>query len=314
MSEQSEAARRPSLLQWSIGTVVVASMTLVAGFFAGKKSGAAHALPPVSCAPLLSTEDTNHDGKPDRWLTRDREGAHLLLSVELDRNGDGKADKREHYAGGLRIFRVDLDEDFDGRYDRYDTLTAQGYAILTHYDRDWNDSPERWVQRGGAGTIISEWTDQDENSAPERYREFDSTGRVTEEGIDLDGDGLYEIERFYNTHWPNPTQPETVERDDNRDGQFERREVFDSSGRLLIVMLDTNADGNRDVMRYLDPQGAVYKEGHDRDGNGDFEEWRFPQRTAGVRVGYDDDNDRDIDRWDRPGAPEGWCEARCRVR
>jgi hypothetical protein len=237
-----------------------------------------------------------------------------LLSLETDRNGDGRPDRREHFAGGLRVYRVDLDEDFDGKFDRYDTMTAQGYAILSHYDRDWNDSPERWVQRGGAGTIISEWTDQDENGAPERYREFDRNGRVTEEGVDQDGDGLYEVERFYNPQWPNPTQPETIERDDDRDGQFERREVFDSAGRLAIVLLDTNGDGNRDVMRFMLADGTVRKEGRDRDGNGDFEEWRYPQVGSGVRVGYDDDNDRDIDRWDSPGAPAGWCAARCRVQ
>ncbi len=313
MTDSEDRHKRDRRL-WTLSSVAIALATLAMGFGLGTWRERRRAPQTPQCGPILSTEDSNHDGRIDRWLSRDRDRAHTLLSVESDRNNDGKPDKREHFAGGLRVYRVDLDEDFDGRYDRYDTMTAQGYAILTHYDRDWDDAPERWVQRGGTGTIISEWTDQDENAAPERYREFDRAGHLTEEGIDQDGDGLYELERFYNPRWPNPSQPDTVERDDDRDGQFERREIFDSTGRLLIVMLDTDGDGNRDVSRYLRADGAVYKEGHDRDSNGDFEEWRFPQPGSGVRVAYDDDNDRDVDRWEPPGAPAGWCAARCRVQ
>ena len=58
---------------------------------------------------------------------------------------------------------------------------------------------------------------------------------------------------------------------------------------------------------------SVRKEGYDRDGDGFFESWRFPVAGAPARAGYDEDEDYDIDRWDAPGAPEGWCAERCRV-
>lgn len=269
------------------------------------------AAPAPPRGPAVRPEDTNRDGRPDKWTTVDERG--VALSIATDRNNDGRPDKNELLVAGLRAYRVDFDEDFDGRYDRYDSMTREGYAILSHYDRDWDDAPERWVQRGGNGSVVSEWTDADENGAPERYREFDRQGRVTEEGIDADGDGLYEQQRFFNTHWPDPTRPMQVEHDDDRDGQFERHEEFRPDGTIERTQRDSNGDGRRDVIQYFDRQGLVVrKEGHDTDGDGNYELWRFPERN-GVRLGYDDDDDRDIDHWDPPGAPAGWCAARCRV-
>jgi hypothetical protein len=136
---------------------------------------------------------------------------------------------------------------------------------------------------------------------------------MTEEGIDEDGDGLYEEQRFYNPRWPNPRQPMQVERDDDRDGQFEQHQEFRPDGTLERVQIDDDGDGRRDTIRYHDASGLrVVKEGRDRDGDGNYEEWRFPEGSA-QRVGFDDDDDRDIDRWQPPGPPVGWCAARCRV-
>jgi hypothetical protein len=308
-------ATRTSVL---VGAAIV-SMALASAlsFRLGFSRGVA-SRPPPPRGVTQRAEDTNRDGRPDRWLTVDERG--VTLSIATDRNRDGRPDKNEHLVGGLRPVRVDYDEDFDGRYDRYDSITREGYAILTHYDRDWDDAPERWVQRGASGSIVSEWTDSDENGAPERYREFNPQSRLTEEGIDEDGNGLYEVQRFYNPRWRDPTRPEYVERDDDGDGQFERREVFSENGDLEMVQTDTDDDGRRDKWQYLAPpapgvQGPqrVVKEGLDRNGDGSPDEWRYPDGT-GVRVAYDDDDDRDVDRWDRPGPPAGWCAARCLVR
>jgi hypothetical protein len=76
--------------------------------------------------------------------------------------------------------------------------------------------------------------------------------------------------------------------------------------------MDTDGDGSRDHLTLYGPGGRVLKEGYDRDGNGFFEEWRFVA-GHGARVGFDDDDDYDIDRWESPGPPDGWCAARCQT-
>ncbi len=265
------------------------------------------AAPVVSPSPVVA-EDTNRDGHPDRWVRHD--GGGRVLNVSLDTNHDGRPDRVEHYGVGNRVDRIDFDENFDGQYDRFDSITTSGHSILTHYDANWNDLPERWVQRGSGGEVVSEWTDANEDLAPEHYREFSPLGRLTEEGIDADGDGLYEEQRFYNVAWGD-RQPAIVEHDRNADGLFESRQEYDRAGHVTRVMLDSDNDGERDQLQYLTLDGRVYKEGHDRNGDGLFEEWRFPVTSGGVRVGHDDDTDHDIDRWDPPGPPPGWCAARC---
>ena len=105
-----------------------------------------------------------------------------------------------------------------------------------------------------------------------------------------------------------------IERDDDRDGVFERRETYTLTGRLKAVQLDTDGDGTRDRMTLFDAAGHVLKEGSDADGDGYFERWRYPQPDGGVRVSHDDDGDQDSDYWDPPGAPPGWCAQRCVTR
>jgi hypothetical protein len=309
---------RPRVRLLVAPTLIAATLLCsYASFRAGLARGSRSHSPSPSARSAPRAEDTDRDGRPDRWLLADERG--VTLSIATDRNRDGRPDRNEHLVGGLRPVRVDYDEDFNGSYDRYDSITREGYAILTHYDRDWDDAPERWVQRGASGTIISEWTDADENGAPERYREFDARGRLTEEGIDADGNGLYEVQRFFNVRWRDPARPEYAERDDDGDGQFEKREVFNEEGALILVQTDSDDDGRRDRWQYLRPASTdggaplVLKIGLDRNGDGSPDEWRYPE-ADGVRVGHDDDDDRDIDRWDRPGPPSGWCAARCTVR
>ncbi len=262
---------------------------------------------PVVVAGQTQAEDTNHDGRPDVWTVRDAEGRPQRIS--RDTNHDGVADRTEIYVG-TRLNRIDYDSDGDGRIDTTDQVGETGRTLLRLTDRDWNTIPERWVQLDGRGRVTAEWTDANQDSAPERFRAFDPAGRMTEEGTDADADGLYEVNRIFNTRWPAEAHPVRIERDDDRDGIFERRETYTRAGTLRAVNVDSDGDGIRDHLTLLRADGSVRKEGFDRDGDGNFEEWRFPV-PGGSRVGYDDDDDYDLDRWDTPGPPAGWCAARC---
>lgn len=262
----------------------------------------------VAPAAAVTTEDRNRDGAVDRWVERDARGR--LATVRDDRDHDGAPDRTEIYVDG-RLNRIDYDSDGDGRYDTTDQVNPEGVVVMIMTDRNWNTLPERWVQLNARRQVASEWIDANEDSTPERYRSFDTAGRLTEEGVDDDGDGLYELNRTFNTRWPPTAGPLRVERDDDRDGIFERRETYTQEGRLRTVNDDSDGDSVRDRIAVYRPDGSVRKQGHDRDGDGFFEVWRFPQTAGPARVGHDDDEDYDIDRWDAPGAPDGWCAARC---
>lgn len=285
--------------------------TLCAGAgFAGGWRFASRRVAPKPAVAREASEDRNHDRRPDRWVERDDRGR--IARVRDDRDFDGFAERTEIYVDG-RLNRVDYDSDNDRRYDSTDQLGTDGRVIFVMSDRNWNTVPERWVQLNARGQVSSEWVDANEDSAPERYRSFDTAGRLTEEGVDGDGDGLYEVTRTFNTRWAPGSSPLRVERDDDRDGVFERRESYTSEGVLRSTNDDSDGDGVRDHLTLYLPDGTVHKEGFDRDGDGYFESWRFPMRGAPARAGYDDDEDYDIDRWDAPGAPERWCAARCVV-
>jgi hypothetical protein len=63
--------------------------------------------------------DTDFDGKFDVKETYDTGGA--LISVQRDRNGDGKADEWEQYKDTVLIAML-YDDDYDGKVDRRDEI------------------------------------------------------------------------------------------------------------------------------------------------------------------------------------------------
>lgn len=287
--------------------VGVALAVAALGFTAGWL-GHARRAPAAAAGERTTAEDRNRDGRPDRWVERDAAGR--LSRVRDDRDHDGFPERTEIYVDG-RLNRIDYDSNRDKRYDSTDQVSPDGVVVMTMTDRNWNTLPERWVQYNARHQIASEWLDEDEDSTPERYRSFNGAGRLTEEGVDANGDGLYEVNRTYNTRWPPSAPPLRIERDEDRDGIFERRETYTQEGRLRTVNDDSDGDSVRDRITVYRADGTAGKEGQDRDGDGFFEVWRFPQPGGPARVGHDDDEDYDIDRWEAPGPPAGWCAARC---
>jgi hypothetical protein len=63
--------------------------------------------------------DTNFDGKFDVKELYDSSGA--LVSMQRDRNGDGRPDAWEQYQGGVLIAML-WDDDFDGKVDRKEEI------------------------------------------------------------------------------------------------------------------------------------------------------------------------------------------------
>ena len=69
------------------------------------------------------------ESKIDRWETYDPATPDVLSAVEEDTNHDGRPDKWENYAAG-QLERVAFDEDGDGRADRQLTYRAGTLALI----------------------------------------------------------------------------------------------------------------------------------------------------------------------------------------
>jgi hypothetical protein len=192
------------------------------------------AAPPAPAAATgVTAEDRDRDGRPDRWVERDARGAITL--VREDQNRDGRPDRMSVYVSG-RPNRVDYDSDLDGRFDAHRRGRRRRAGAL-HPLRPPTGTPSpsggcsstRGGGRPGSGSTPTR------TRSPERYRAFDAAGRVTEEGVDANGDGLYEVNRIFNQRWPAGSPPVRIERDDDRDGIFERRETYTRAGVLKAV-------------------------------------------------------------------------------
>src|SRR5215831_839041 len=83
-----------------------------------------------------STEDRNHDGRPDIWRSYNADGQ--LVSVALDTNFDGRSDVNEFYDHGALI-RREIDRDFNNQVDlvqEFDPATRQIVRSISDVDAD----------------------------------------------------------------------------------------------------------------------------------------------------------------------------------
>jgi len=122
--------------------------SVVARFFFGPEGG----------APLLREQDTDGDGRPDRWLAfeegrpveaweddeatglptlhvRYPSGENGTRYVDIDRDQDGRPEHVLQYVEG-RLAAESVDADGDGRFERFDRFDADGRLALREEDRD----------------------------------------------------------------------------------------------------------------------------------------------------------------------------------
>jgi Flp pilus assembly protein TadD len=126
-------------------------------------------LPAVGGRPVLREEDTNSDGRPDRWIAY--HGA-ARSDVWEDGRATGMPDLHFVFAlGGDPIERIELDTDEDGRTDR-----------IIHYTD---------------GILRAESRDTDGDGVLDRFDHFDDEGYVDTRDEDLDGDGQLDTRSIY---------------------------------------------------------------------------------------------------------------------
>ncbi len=126
--------------------------------------------------PLLREEDTNGDGRADRWIAY--EGS-ARREVWEDRYGRGTPDLHLVFApGGTPLARIEVDVTGDGEPDR--------------------------VFRYRQGVLVAEALDTDGDGVLDRFDRLDEEGRVAQREEDLDGDGRIDVRSVYHDESPGP--------------------------------------------------------------------------------------------------------------
>jgi Flp pilus assembly protein TadD len=126
-------------------------------------------LPAGGGEPVLREEDTNGNGRPDRWIAY---AGAARSDVWEDGHGTGTPDLHFAFApGGSPLERIELDTDDDERPDR----------IIQYTD----------------GVLRAESSDTDGDGVLDRFDRFDDEGYVATRDEDLDGDGLLDTRSVY---------------------------------------------------------------------------------------------------------------------
>lgn len=116
---------------------------------------------------IIRRYDIDGNGKPNIWRVYQGD---VQVRVDLDLNGDGKADTRRFLEPNGDLKKEEADLDFDGRIDIVATFEAgrkvQEAAFLQH------------------------------RAVPDVLRLF-VDGKIAEKRRDIDGDGIYDVFEYY---------------------------------------------------------------------------------------------------------------------
>lgn len=166
-------------------------------------------------APALTTEvqDTNQDGRPDLWLTRD---GTRPVRLERDRNGDGTPDVWGVYtypAQDQSQLAVTVDRNGDGRLD-YWRLERNRVPVREWGDLNDDGRVDYWVTYA-PDSRAKQWAVMDKNGdgRPDAWFHYGADGTRPDAGErDEDFDGV--MEKIFGTlpaERPTLDEPPTVD-------------------------------------------------------------------------------------------------------
>jgi antitoxin component YwqK of YwqJK toxin-antitoxin module len=174
----------------------------------------------ASTACLIKKEESNTAAAGDTSSVRERETADGNLVVEVDLDGDDRADIFNYFrkleGEGRLLLRKEMDLNKDGRIDVWSFFTETGVLEREEMDGDFD------------GNI--DWIDH-----------YQGGKRVMSE-IDTQNSGRFDLFKYYESG-----NIRRKERDTTGDGNVDHWEYFDDEGNVVKVGWDIDGDGQMDV-------------------------------------------------------------------
>jgi hypothetical protein len=169
----------------------------------------------------------------------------------------------------------DVDKDRDamrggsaatGERARYGNLSRDGFAVEP-IDLNQDETPDQWTIKDSNATQRIE-RDLNFDGQVDLWQYPDASGNIAEEEMDLDMDGNVDVVVYY------------------KDGIVSRKEMsVDFAGTFSIV-------------KFYDKKGELLRVERDEDGDGDIDVWEYYENKQRVRVGWDETDDGQPDRFD----------------
>ena len=184
---------------------------------------------PTTGALRELTYDANRNGRIDTWT--DMQGSRPVRA-RIDRDEDGTIDRWEYYDEKGGLVKVGFSRRGDGAPDAWAYPASDGtvHQVELSSTRDERriDRRERYVPfvpaAGAAGTLLSAEEDTDDDGRPDKWETY-ADGRIA-----------------------------TVAFDENRDGDPDRRLVYNAGGRLTAI--ETQPDGRGGYRRRVTPDAG----------------------------------------------------------
>jgi antitoxin component YwqK of YwqJK toxin-antitoxin module len=145
---------------------------------------------------IARNEDTNADGKPDRWTSF---ASGRATRVEVDRDGDGVRDGFYTYRDGWRAFE-EHDTDNDGEIDRR-VEYADHRRSLEIEDRDLDGRMEMRTYYGDGDVPVRAEIDRNGDGKPDVWEHYAGSAAtqvsLERKEEDVNGDGNVDVTSYY---------------------------------------------------------------------------------------------------------------------
>ena len=281
----------------------------------------------VKGRPVHKKEDTDHDGKPDRFTDFDEDGRPALIREKnrISRFMKGIMTSLEQVEDGKKTVTTfekekpvlqTVDQDDDGRIEQRITFDKAGIILLAETDSNRDGRMDTW-QHYKSGDMVKAEQDRNHDGRIDSVMEYDK-GRMIRVLLDRDGDGHFETRQILNE----PGWTMVTEVDTDGDGKFDERyryikdamrvkevfsgvrdrwvsiEEYNGKGRLVISRESSDGKAGYDLTWHYDAEERAFLGEKDSDGDGRTDTWFYYEKGRLSMVEEDRNQDGRPDLWE----------------